>query len=349
MAPPAKKSSLSPKRVRQLLFVVVLLMLGLGAFNTTFDYVAPYQVGIKESRYAGGLQAKVLEGGRWYITGPGVTIHRFPTTLQAVEFASNPSEMARAMDAIYPAGRIEIDTSDGSKMHVDVTVLYRIQDAYQVIKEFGPGTTYQLSAIVPRAQAALKENLGHLLAEDFYNEQKRATETHNALVGMRPELEKSGIHVEHVLIRQYYYYKDYQRQIEARKVQDQLVFTQNARGEATKEDARRRKIAAEGEAAVEVEKRRGEAELTKIRADADLYSRKKRADGDLLVALATARGTELSNSAYEGGGSDNLVAERMADVLKGLDVVVISDTGGTAFNPLDLDSVIKMFGVRGAK
>lgn len=349
MATPQKAAALlGRKRVRQLIFLGAIALLGLGGFNTTFDYVAPYEVGIKESRYAGGLSKEPLAGGHWYLTGPGVTIHRFPTTLQAIEFAGSASPQANQLESVYPAGQIEIDTSDGSKMKADVTVLYRIKDAYQVISEFGPGRTFELNAVVPRAQAALKENLGHLLAEDFYSEEKRERETGNALVSMRPLLEKSGIAVEHVLIRQYYYNRDYQKQIEARKVQDQLVFTQNSRAEASKEDARKRKIMAEGEANVAVEKRRGEAEITKIRAEADLYSRKKRADGDLLVTLARARGTELQNGAYEGGGSDNLVAERMADVLGGLETVIISDKGGNgSFNPLDLEGLMKMFGTKG--
>ena len=58
--------------------------------------------------------------------------------------------------------------------------------------------------------------------------------------------------------------------------------------------------------------------------------------------------TELQNAAYEGGGSDNLVAERMADVLRGLDTVVISEKGGNSFNPLDLDGLVKMFGGKAA-
>jgi regulator of protease activity HflC (stomatin/prohibitin superfamily) len=348
MTAPPKPLKASELRVRRLAVVAVLLVVVVGTFNTTFEYVAPYEVGIKESRYAGGLQQEPLAGGKWYLTGPGVTVYRFPTTLQAVEFAGSASEAADRFDAIFPAGQIEIDTSDGSKMKADVTVLYRIQDAYQVIKEFGPGRTFELNGVVPRAQAALKENLGHLLAEDFYSEEKREKETLNAMNTMKPLLEKSGLLVEHVLIRQYYYNRDYQKQIEARKVQDQLVFTQNSRAEASKEDARKRKIVAEGEAEVAVEKRRGEAELTKIQAEASLYSRRKHADGDLLVALARARGTELQNAAYEGGGSDNLVAERMAEVLRGMDTIVISERGGPgAFNPLDLDGLVKMFGAKG--
>ncbi len=349
MANPASQALKDPKaraRLRRVIFLGAVTILLLGTCNTTYDYVPPHKVGIRESRYAGGIQKDPLPGGRWYITGPGVTLHMFPTTLQAVEFASSPSETSKDNEHVMAAGRIEIDTSDGSKMHADVTVIYRIEDAYTIMREFGPGRTYEVNALVPRAQAALKENLGRLSAEDFYNDDAREKATQSALEAMRAPLKHSGLLVEHVLIRQYYYANDYQKMIEARKVQDQLVFTQQSRAESSKEDARRRKIAAEGEAAVAVEKQRGESEIIKIRAQADLYSRKQRAEGDLLVSLATAKGTELENAAYEGNGSENMVAEKMANVLEGLDTVVLSDTKSGAFNPLDLEGLMKMFGTR---
>jgi len=64
---------------------------------------------------------------------------------------------------------------------------------------------------------------------------------------------------------------------------------------------------------VQVELARGEAEVKKLEADADLYRRKKAADGDLLVKLAEAQGTELENQALRGVGSENMVGLRMAD------------------------------------
>ena len=233
--PPPPKNSKLARLLKRLLPLAVVGLVVLAAFSSTYDYVAPSEVGIKQSKYGGGIAPEVLRGGEWYLTGPGVTIHRFPSTLQAVEFASATSETSKKNENVRGSGRIEIDTSDGSKMHADVTVLYRIQDAHLVMKKFGPGRTFETNAVVPRAQAALKENLGRLLAEDFYNEVLRQKQTVAALEAMKPALLAVGIQVEHVLIRQYYYNPEYQRQIEQRKVQDQLVFTQNSRAESSKD------------------------------------------------------------------------------------------------------------------
>ena len=348
----ASKTPADPKRqatVRRAVFFGMILILALGVWNTTFEYVEPFEVGIKGSRYAGGIQKEPLPGGFWYLTGPGVMIHKFPTTLQAVEFADSKSAVADANPNILASPSVDISTSDGSKLKVDVTVLYRIKDPWLVQTSLGPGRVFERNVVVI-ATPALMEHLGRLHAEEFYNEQLREKQTTAALAAMQPALESKGLHVEHILIRQYYYLPDYQKQIEQRKVQDQLKFTQQSRADATKEDAKRRKILSEGEANVAVEKRRGDSEITKIQAEADLYARKRRSEGDLLVKLAEARGTELENTSYEGVGSENMVAEQMADVLRGMDTVVLSDTGKSgSFNPLDLDAMIKMFGAGGSK
>jgi regulator of protease activity HflC (stomatin/prohibitin superfamily) len=148
-----------------------------------------------------------------------------------------------------------------------------------------------------------------------------------------------------VLVRQYFYEQGYQEQIENRKVQDQLVFTNRSMGEAAKEDAARRKIESQGEAAGAVERKRGEAEVTKIRAEADLYRKKKESEGDMLVKVAEAKGTQLVNQAYASSGSENLVALEMAKVLDGIGLIVVSDSKN-GVNPLDVEQMMRLLGVK---
>jgi regulator of protease activity HflC (stomatin/prohibitin superfamily) len=159
------------------------------------------------------------------------------------------------------------------------------------------------------------------------------------------ELKDKGIAVDHVLLRQYYYNHDYQQQIEEKKVQDQLKFTRVSEAEAAKQLAKKQEIEAMGRANVEIERQRGEAEVTKIRAEADAYRRKRVAEGDLQVELANAKGTELENLAYQGGGSENLVGLKMADVLAGIDTVLVPAGGRNGVNPLDLEQALGLFAV----
>ena len=96
----------------------------------------------------------------------------------------------------------------------------------------------------------------------------------------------------------------------------------------------------------QVELSRGRAEVQKLNAQADLYRRKKAAEGKLLVELAEARGTQLENAALQGAGSENMVGLKMADVLKGVKVLVLSSDGAGGLNPLDLASMLRKFEVR---
>src|SRR5207253_1805423 len=137
-----------------------------------------------------------------------------------------------------------------------------------------------------------------------------------------------------------------QQTIEQRKIQDQTVYKNEAEAKSATAAAAKNKIIAEGAASVQVELARGEAEVKKLEADADLYRRKKAADGDLLVKLAEAQGTELENQALRGVGSENMVGLRMAEALKGTQVIVLPTDGEGAMNPLDLRTLLKRFDVR---
>ena len=84
--------------------------------------------------------------------------------------------------------------------------------------------------------------------------------------------------------------------------------------------------------------------MSSANAEKDLYLRSKRAEADLMVNLAEARKTELANNAYQQKGSANLVGLKMAEVYKGLDVIILPSGGEKGINPLDLDSTLGLFG-----
>ena len=74
--------------------------------------------------------------------------------------------------------------------------------------------------------------------------------------------------------------------------------------------------------------------------------RTKKADADLLVKLAEAEKVRLKNEALKGIGSERMVGLKMADVYKGLDLIVLPSDGQAGVNPLDLDNALKLFDVR---
>ncbi len=335
------------KRVRVLWIAASVLVLALVGYNSCTTYVRPGEAGVKQVKFGMGKGIEpVVYGTGLHFVGPGETMHRFPVRVQVLELSNSRSEASEDLEGHRVAPGVNIQTSEGYTVQVDVTVLYRIADPLKVMTTIGPGRLFEDSAVIPRAQQDLRRALGELDAEDFYRGDKRVQKSQAAQTALQLELKDKGIDVVQVLVRRYTYDQRYQQQIEQRKIQDQTVYKNEAEAKSATASAAKNKIVAEGAAAVQVELARGEAEVKKLEAEADLYRRKKAADGDLLVKLAEAQGTELENQALRGVGSENMVGLRMAEALRGTRVIVLPSDGEGGMNPLDLRTLLRRFDVK---
>jgi regulator of protease activity HflC (stomatin/prohibitin superfamily) len=300
-------------------------------------YLGPNK-GVQEHVYGPGL----------HVVLPGYErLHTFPRDLQVLDM--NDSEVAhnrtsrdaRQREDHRVAPAIRIQTSEGYQVTVDVTVLYRVVDPYTVITRVGAGKIYETTVVARRADKILRQTLGRLDAEDFYDDQKRMEMAESARQELGTDLEPWGVQVWAVLLREYNYDDRYQNAIELRKIQDQKVFKNQAETVAAKREAEKNRVVAQGTAAIDVELQRGMAEVRKINADAELYYRTRLAEGDKLVALAEAEGARLENDALQQAGASNIVGLEMAKTLEGAKIIVVSTTGAGATNPLDLDQLLE--------
>lgn len=328
-----------------LLAVTVLSVVG---WNACATYVRPGQWGVKQVTFGSGqgVHSEVYAPGLHFLT-PGVErMHLFAADLQVLEM-SDAQEPSAHIPNLRAVPALKIQTSEGYTVSVDVTVIYRVEDAYKVMTQIGPGRLYEDSVVIPRTEQQLRRTFGVLDAEDFYKGDTREKAAMEAQRLLSEELSPRGLSVTHVLVRQYRYDKRYQAAIESRKIQDQTVFKNQAEAQAAQAEAEKNRIVAEGAANVEVEYARGRAEVEKLRSEADLYTRTKAAEGELAVRLAKAQGTELENRALRGVGSENMVGLKMAEVLEGVDVIVLPSDGEGGTNPLDLNQLLRRFDVRG--
>jgi len=333
------------RKMRILWILGAALVLLLFGYNSCTTYVKPGEAGVKQIKFGmgKGIEPYVYGTGLHYV-GVGETMHRFPVRLQVLELSNSRSEEELEGHRIGPG--VNIQTSEGYAVQLDLTVLYRIADPLKVMQTIGPGRLFEDSAVIPRAQQDLRRALGELDAEDFDRGDKRVQKARAAQKALEAELSDKGIEVLQVLIRRYTYDQRYQQAIEQRKIQDQTVYKNEAEAKSATAAAAKNKVIAEGAAAVQVEMARGEAEVKKLEAEADLYRRKKAADGDLLVKLAEAQGTELENQALRGAGSENMVGLRMAEALRGTRLIVLATDGEGGMNPLDLKTLLKRFDVK---
>jgi regulator of protease activity HflC (stomatin/prohibitin superfamily) len=326
-----------------------LVLGGLFAFyvlsSACSTYIPPNMVGIRQVYYGsqGGIRAEVYGPGLHFVVAGVERLHLFPHNLQVINFSDSSSEVSQQFRA---APSIKIQTSDGYNVQLDVTVLYRLIDPYKVFIEAGPGHAFEDRLVIPRADRIMRKTLGELNSEQFYQGPRRIEKAKAAHDQLVTEVAPFGIHVDAVLVRRYVYDQKYQQIIEGRKIKDQTVFLRQAEAKSAIEQRKRDTIVAEGKAGQETELSRGMAEVEKLRAQADLYLRRRAAEGKLLVELADAKGTALENNALQGAGSENLVGLKMAESLRGVKMLVLPSDGKDGTNPLDVGSMLQKFQVR---
>lgn len=315
----------------------------LGASCST--YVPPNMVGIKQVYYGSGagIRPEAYGPGLHLIVAGTERLHLFPRDIQVINFSDSESEVSHRFRT---APSIKIQTSDGYNVQLDVAVLYRLKDAHKVFVEAGPGRSFEDRLVIPRADQILRKTLGELNSEQFYQGPLRIEKAKAAHDQLRAEVAPAGINIDAVLVRGYVYDEKYQQIIEGRKIKDQTVFLRQAEAKAAIEQRKRDTILAEGKAAVDIELQRGQSEIEKLEAQANLYQRQKAAEGRLLVELAEAKGTGLENTALQGAGSENLVGLKMADALRGVRVIVLPSDGKEGTNPLDLGNTLRKFQVK---
>jgi len=328
--------------------VGLVLVVSLSLFQSCFQYVHPNEYGIKEVKIGvdRGIKPDVYGPGFAFVMPFGFQrLHRFPRNVQVLELSAFEEKGNEIGQARYIDKAARIQTSDGFYVDVDVTILYKIVDPYRLITSVGPGRLYLDNGILPKAEPILKQTFGELTTEDFYNSPLRVEKGLKAEQLLNSELEPKGMKVDRVLVRYFKYTEEIQKNIEEKKLQDQLVFKNQALAKAATEEAALKRVRQEGEMKVKVTLQEGEAYKVKKDADRELYTRKKKAEADLLEKMAEAKRTELKNKAMQVIGSDMNVAMRMAEALAGLDTIIVPAGGADAFNPLDLNGVLRLFGL----
>jgi regulator of protease activity HflC (stomatin/prohibitin superfamily) len=324
-----------------LLLVVAVKLLA----PVCFTYVAPNEYGIKVVQVGilspRGVHREVYQTGYHFVLRPfGIErMFLFPKDVQVLDLTGTREEAAQEAKVTKPA---HIQTSDGFFVDVDVSILYRVKDPYVVFTRLGPGRLFESNGILPKAEPFLKQTLGELTTEEFYNSHLRSQKAEMAHDLLDKDLEPYGLEVKQVLVRYFRYTEEIQRNIEEKKLKDQLVFKNQAESRAAIEGALLKKSIQEGQATVDVKLQEGRAYVTRKEAERDLYVRSKRAEADLLVKLAEAKKTQLRNDALQGAGSDRMVGLKLAEVYKGLELIVLPSDGPNGVNPLDLERTMKL-------
>src|SRR5215470_8699308 len=212
---------------KKILLPLLAVIIGLKLFIfLCFVYVRPNEYGIKVVRVpvfgSRGVHKDVYEAGFHFVLKPFDCegMYLFPKGIQVLDLTGAREEAAREATISKPA---HIQTSDGFFVDVDASIIYKIVDPYLVFTRLGAGRAFETSGLMPKAEPVLKQTLGELTTEEFYNSPLRSAKAAMAKSFLNQELANYAIQVQPVPVRYFRYTEEIQKNIEEKKLKDQLV------------------------------------------------------------------------------------------------------------------------------
>jgi regulator of protease activity HflC (stomatin/prohibitin superfamily) len=346
--------------------VSLIVMFGLLAlcvfYLTCTTYIGPGEFGIKQVLYSPfglfgpmGTQKTVYETGIHHQFPTIEKILRFPKTIQVLTMRDDPDPKQKVTETISATDEqftrvvkaAYIQTSDGFYVKMDTSILYCIEDPVKLVNMVGAGKLYEDNGILPVAENAIKVRLGSLQPEDFFDAKIRTAKLDEARDLMNEKLQPMGLKVKHVLARYPHLHPDVAARVEENNLQKQTKLLNVSLTAQAAAEAELAKVVNQGTAAKGVALQKGKAYQIQRESEKELYERTKKAEGDKIRKMAEARKAELLNEAYRGAGSDMMVGMKMAGVLTNLDTILIPAGGPNAFNPMDVQSLMKLFSIGG--
>jgi hypothetical protein len=320
------------------LFPVALAFVVVAAFTFNalrIGHVSGEEVGIMLDRFTGEVTIIEQSGAKIY-NGIRYSFSILDKTLQTLEMTESTARGDRK-----GKDDIKIKTIDGSDVYVDVKIQYRIipESADLVVATSGLGDAFKQKWARDYSRTIVRNYLGSLTTEEFYDSSKRDAKLVLAQNSMNERLNRFGINIDSIVIPQRpHFYAEYEAMIKNKKLADQAVLEEQSKALAAKQkqntmlvqETNRKNVAVEqfsGEMQqkliqVKAESDRGRKEAdayfqkVTINATANLYQLEKSAEGILASRSAEAKGISELNKALSAPGGRTMVKLEYARRLK---------------------------------
>jgi len=238
---------------------------------------------------------------------------------------------------------LEIRTSDGYKVNVDLTIFYNVLESRaglvrsfyrddQEIKEKG------IQAVAPGIIQSKLSELAY--AQDFYNSELRMEKSQDAVLALNKIFFSQGLEIRDIMIRDFEFPQEYEAAILSKVLAEQLKRVQESLARAAESEAVWKKTIAEADAAATVERTRGQAEARKTESEGERAKTEMVAEGDKAKLLAEGRGKGRLAQALSGPGGKVYVGLEYTKVLEGLELLILP-AGKNGINPLDAEQMLR--------
>jgi len=345
---PEVKTSKAPGYLGGILLLILLIAAGV-ILLSSLRYVGPKQVGVRVVKVGlfiwteGVTAAKPLPPG-WHPILPW--FHELVIYDKSIQKFEMSDHLGGIREPDYPA--IEIRTSDGYRVKVDITILYHVldQQANRLLANYRSDEDIRELGIKAVCPGILQNKFSELAkAEDFYNSALRVEKAEAVVAEMNKVFEPRGLQALDILIRDFQFPEQYEEAILRKVLADQLQQVQEALARAAAQEAVWKRIIAEGDRDAEAERARGSSESQRVDSEGARLRVERAAEGDRKILEAQAEGRGKITSALAGRGGKAYVGMEYARALTGLDLIVLpSGPGGV--NPLDVDKTLRMFEAR---
>ena len=336
---------------KSLIVGLFFVAITIGALLYIFgDVVRPGVVGIRQITFGPGkgFSETGLQPGYHWTVPLYSKIHMVPQVVQILHLHRNKNKYPNA------TGSLEVQTTDGATVDVDVSILTRIYDRpskdhggpADLIKNIGIADGVWRNHVRRVSDDELRRALGKLSTGQFYDPFLREKQVEVAKNNAHRRLNEFGIAVEQILIRRYTYRaKRIDDAIFSKNLQDQEERLNATKSGLAKVKAELEQVAAEWDAKIRTLKVEGENKAKVVKSEGDLYEEEQKATGNLELAKARAEVEKIKAEVLANTeGADTYLAFKLTPILGSLKGGLVTD-----IDPYDLTAWLKKLGISGTK
>ena len=224
----------NPKKAISLAVVALVLFVGVNLLRSAFVSVDANEIGIEIVR--GKVQGTLNPG--WHLISPvGGKVAKFSTRLQQTSMLRTPGEGDRAGD-----DSIEVASSEGARMNVDVTINYRLNkiDAVKLYQTIKSEDDLRERIVRPGVRSIMRDVFAKYKAKDAITSSRQ--EIQGIVSGrLNEKFAKEGVTIQTIDIREIYLPDAIQEQVNqsiAAEAANQKVAIQRQQKETEAETSR---------------------------------------------------------------------------------------------------------------
>lgn len=299
---------------------LVCLLLLLILFPFGFVNVGPTEGAVRVDKWGNQVMPEPWGVGfhfynRWLtdVEVYNISTKSFPEASAASEKSSNYT--------------MELKTSDGQNVSVDMTLLYSLRFKELPLLHQKIGHQYENEVLLPQLKSEARLVFGAYAAEEIYQGKIREKIQREILEKMLISLTKTNslnemlypaIQINDALVRHHEFSPAFEKAIEQKKLASQQVEINRQQALAEEEHAKQIEATARGEKMKVLQqaegdgqstetRAKGEAAAIRVKADALQYQLECEAKGNLAKYKAEAEGKRLCAEALKGEGGQNVV------------------------------------------